>query len=174
MSDKDLCKPVAGWAVTLIASSIGISSIGIMAALPVMAQRPLAEIPLQMAQVPSLTGDWRLVNMTAGNLPTPMVPPQITALTAEFADGRITGSGGCNRFMGGYEAQGEQLTIGPLASTFMACEPPIMDQESRYLTALQGAQRYEVNEQGLTVFYQTEQGAGVLRFAAAQPVRGLW
>lgn len=127
--------------------------------------------PWQMAQSSSLTGSWRLANMTESSAPTPMLPSQ--ELTADFSGDRITGSGGCNRFMGGYQTQGEQLRIGPLASTFMACEEPIANQEFKYLNALQAAQRYEVDQGQLTIFYQTEQESGVLRFTA-QAVPGLW
>jgi heat shock protein HslJ len=122
--------------------------------------------PQQMAQSSTLSGSWRLANMTAGNSPMPMLPSE--ELTLEFADGRVAGSGGCNRFMGGYETTGQNLSIGPLASTFKACEEPIMSQEMNYLQALQGAQRYELNDQGLTITYQTDQGSGVLRFLPAE------
>lgn len=121
--------------------------------------------PLQLAQSTALAGSWRLANMTAGNLPTPMLPSE--ELTAEFASGRIAGSGGCNRFTGSYETTGQNLSIGPLATTFKACESSISTQETRYLQALQGAQRYAVTDQGLTIDYQTEEGAGVLRFVQA-------
>ena len=103
-----------------------------------------------------------------------MVVPQANELTAEFAENRISGAGGCNRFMGGYKTEGEQLSVEPLASTFKACESGLMTQEARYLKALQAAQRYEVDRQGqLCIFYKTEQETGVLRFAS-QNVRGLW
>lgn len=128
--------------------------------------------PFHMAQSSSLSGSWRLANMTSGNLPTPMLP--VGELTVEFSGDRIAGSGGCNRFMGGYKAQGGELSIGPLASTFKACEEAVMTQETQYLAALQGAQRYEIDDQGnLTIYYQTEQGSGVLRFTT-QTIRGLW
>ncbi|UBF30306.1 META domain-containing protein (plasmid) [Kovacikia minuta CCNUW1] len=128
-------------------------------------------LPLQMAQSASIEGSWRLANMTEADLPTPMLPS--TDLTADFTGDRVTGSGGCNRFNGGYKTQGEQLSIGPLASTFKACEESIMTQEARFLKALQAAQRYEVNDQGLQIFYTTDQGSGVLRFTS-QAVQGLW
>lgn len=150
------------------------------------------ETSLLMAQAASLSGSWKLVNMTAGSSPMPMLPT--VEQTVEFADGKIAGTGGCNRMMGSYQIAGEQLKIGPLASTFMACEPDVMTQESRFLTALQGAQRYAIEQPGqLAIFYETEEGAGVLRFAAQAnsspvnqpapepapeptnpPVRGLW
>jgi heat shock protein HslJ len=148
--------------------------IGVTAASAVLAQPFLKnDLPLQMAQSSPLTGTWRLANMTVSNTPTPMLPAPSTELTAEFAGDRISGSGGCNRFMGGFQTQGEQLSVGPLASTFKACEQSIMDQEMRYLKALEGAERYEVNDQGLTISYRTEQEAGVLRFTAVT-ARGLW
>lgn len=155
--------------------SIGFASLiaitGLSLLTPAIAQSQeqtplLAETPVQMAQASSLTGSWKLANMTAGNSPMPMLPASDNVPTAEFQEGRIAGSGGCNRFMGGYETEGNQLKIGSLASTFMACEPGVMNQESTFLKALQGAQRYEVTDDGLTIFYETEEGAGVLRFVA--------
>ncbi|MFM7427354.1 MAG: META domain-containing protein [Elainella sp.] len=131
---------------------------------------PLPSQPLHMAQASSLTGNWRLANMTAGNLPTPMLP--VGELTLEFADGQVGGSGGCNRFRGGYETTNQSLSIGPLASTFKACEQSIMTQEMRYLQALQGAQSYEISDKGLTISYQTDEGAGVLRFVQAEAETG--
>lgn len=126
---------------------------------------------MQVAQVPTLAGNWRLANMTEPPFPTPMVPS--TDLTADFSGGRVSGSGGCNRFNGSYKTNGKQLTIGPLASTFKACEEGVMTQETRFLKALQAAQRYEINNDGLTIAYKTDQGTGVLRFTS-QTVRGLW
>lgn len=48
-----------------------------------------------------------------------------------------------------------------------------MNQEFKFLKALQGAQRYEVNDDGLQIFYTTEEGSGVLRFVS-QAITGLW
>ena len=127
--------------------------------------------PMQIAQSPSLQGSWRLANMTQPPFPTPMVPDR--DLTVDFANGRVSGSGGCNRFNGSYSTKGNQLKIGPLASTFKACEEPVMEQETRFLSALQATQRYEVNSDGLQIYYQTKEGTGVLRFTS-QTVRGLW
>ncbi|WP_420717335.1 META domain-containing protein [Leptolyngbya sp. NK1-12] len=39
-----------------------------------------------------------------------------------MAGDRLLGSGGYNRFVGGYQTEGDQLSIEPLASTKMACE----------------------------------------------------
>jgi heat shock protein HslJ len=126
---------------------------------------------LQIAQAPTLQGSWRLANMTEPPFPTPMVPSG--DLTADFEKGRIFGSGGCNRYNGSYTTKGNQMKIGPLASTFKACEQPVMEQETRFLKALQQAVRYTVNKDGLQIYYKNDQGEGVLRFTS-QTVQGLW
>jgi len=153
--------------VCVIASIMGLAISSPTFAHPVASPN----LPVQMAQSSSLMGSWRLANMTAADSPMPMLP--VGDLTADFANGKVSGSGGCNRFNGSYKTTGNQLKIGPLASTFKACEEAIMTQEANYFKALQGAQRYEVNKDGLQIFYKTEQGSGVLRFVS-QTVQGLW
>lgn len=152
---------------------VAAGAIGLTLINPAIAQYPAVTTPpLQMAQSSSLTGNWRLANMTLPGSPMPMLPS--TDLTADFANGRVSGSGGCNRFNGSYKTTGnQQLSIGPLATTYKACEEGVMTQEANYLKALQAAQRYEVNQDGLQIFYTTDQGSGVLRFVS-QDVRGLW
>ena len=63
--------------------------------------------------------------------------------TATFADGTLSGSGGCNQFHAPYEIDGDQISIGPPASTRMACAEPegIMEQEQQYFQALAQAPR---------------------------------
>jgi putative lipoprotein len=63
------------------------------------------------------------------------------------SDGKITGSGGCNRIAGKAAISGERITFGPMISTKMACAPAIMDQESKFLAALGDVRRFEVDGQ---------------------------
>lgn len=75
-----------------------------------------------------------------------------TVMTLQFAsDGTLSGSGGCNRFNGAFTAVGEDIAIEPLATTMMACEPAVMEQETLFLTALQGAKSFAVNGAKLTL-----------------------
>ena len=70
-----------------------------------------------------------------------------TSLTADFGnDGTLSGNSGCNQYTGEFKETGNQITIGPLASTMMACSEPegVMEQESQYLAALQSAATYEI------------------------------
>ena len=81
----------------------------------------------------------------------------IGRVTLSFAEGRVSGRGGCNLYSGTVEYGKGAIKIGPLISTKMACaEDGLMQQESAYLTTLQGAERYSVGEDGkLTISTRT-------------------
>ncbi len=62
-----------------------------------------------------------------------------TEITAGFGlDGQVSGSAGCNNYFADFTEDGDNLTIGPVATTFRFCETPpgVMEQESEFLTAL--------------------------------------
>jgi heat shock protein HslJ len=54
--------------------------------------------------------------------------------------GRIAGNGSCNNFSGRAAIGAGTIRIGPLASTKRACPPAVMDQEAKYLRAMEAAQ----------------------------------
>jgi len=56
---------------------------------------------------------------------------------------RVSGSGGCNRIAGPFELDGDKLRLRRLASTRMACQSG-MEQEDRFLRALETVERYAV------------------------------
>jgi len=60
-------------------------------------------------------------------------------ITLGFDDqGRVAGSGGCNRYFGAIATSADgKLSIGPLGSTQMACEDVPSDREFRFLRALE-------------------------------------
>lgn len=90
-----------------------------------------------------------------------------TELTAEFVeDGRLSGSAGCNTYNASYETDGDSITIGPAASTRMACGEPegIMEQEMQYLAALETAATYRID--GDRMEMRTADGALVASFQA--------
>jgi heat shock protein HslJ len=91
-----------------------------------------------------------------------------TEITAQFEAGEIGGSAGCNRYFGSYDVEGDQLTIGPLASTEMYCYPDeVMDQEMAYLAALGGAASYMVEGDRLEIGDSADRT--VLVFAVREP-----
>ena len=69
--------------------------------------------------------------------------PEGVKVTAVFGDGRVSGSGGCNRYSAAVvETDPQGFSIGPAASTRMACPDPAGGFEDRYFSALQAANRF--------------------------------
>lgn len=69
--------------------------------------------------------------------------------TLEFgADSTVHGTGGCNNYTGAYALQGDSLSFGPLASTMMYCgeQDGVMDQETAFVTQLQAAAGYKLED----------------------------
>jgi heat shock protein HslJ/uncharacterized lipoprotein YbaY len=70
--------------------------------------------------------------------------PDDVQVTLEFlGGGRIAGSSGCNRYIGGYTLTGEALEIGRLAGTMMACLEPQMETEQHFTAVLAEVVRFE-------------------------------
>jgi heat shock protein HslJ len=70
-----------------------------------------------------------------------------TEINAVFGeDGSLSGSSGCNNYVTSYTAEGDQLTIGRVASTMMFCAEPegVMEQEAAYLAALETAATFTI------------------------------
>ena len=79
-----------------------------------------------------------------------------TEITATFnsAEGRISGSSGCNTYFAEYEAEDSRLSIFEMAYTEMACLSPegVMEQEQEYLYILANARSFQANDTTLTIF----------------------
>ncbi len=69
---------------------------------------------------------------------------------------RLAGVASCNNFMAGYELTGEGLSVQQAATTMKACEASLMEQEQKVLEILQGAQRFDINEEGELVLYSDQ------------------
>lgn len=82
------------------------------------------------------------------------------------ADGKVTGSAGCNTFNATYQVNGDKITIGPAATTRKACPQPIMDQEAQFLAALSKATVYSIRDQRLEL--RDDSGALQVSFSAKQ------
>jgi len=89
-----------------------------------------------------------------------------TDLTADFGtDGMLTGNSGCNTYSASYKTDGDKITIGPAATTRMACEQAVMDQEQQYLAALSTAATYRID--GSKLELRTADGALAADFVKA-------
>ena len=108
------------------------------------------------ASGPALEGtEWTLVSGV--DAPEDAVP------TLTLADGSANGFGGCNTFGGSYELDGDSITIGPLASTMMACEEAKSAVEAAYLPALEAADAWAVENGELVL---SSDGEETLRYSA--------
>lgn len=93
-----------------------------------------------------------------------------STITAEFgADGTLAGNSGCNSYHGTYTVTGNQIKIGPLASTRMACAEPagVMEQESQYLAALETGATFKI--EGTMLELRTKDGALAVQATASTP-----
>lgn len=90
-------------------------------------------------------------------------PEGVEAFLQFGDDGGLTGRGGCNRFVGSYEIQGEMLVIGPVASTRMACPEPAMEAEAALFRAFDAVHGFERDGADLT--FTDVDGAAVATFA---------
>jgi len=73
-------------------------------------------------------------------------------VTLNFGDeGRVAGKASCNRYFAVYSVDGETLNIQQAATTMMACPEALMNQERRFLDALQGAHSFEIDATGALI-----------------------
>lgn len=105
---------------------------------------------------------WSLTSFVETDSETPVISG--TDVTLEFKEnGQVAGSGGCNSFGGQYQVQGENISFSQVFSTEMACtNAGVMDQEYRFLQALQSASSFSLTTTGLTIRYNN--GSGSLNF----------
>ncbi|MEZ4668445.1 MAG: META domain-containing protein [Anaerolineae bacterium] len=103
-----------------------------------------------------LAGSWILVSYGSAQavLPEPVI-------TAKFAAQGVSGSAGCNSYIGDFGYNNGALTISALANTEKACvDSAVTDQETAYLDALRGATTYQFVDGQLLINYE----GGILAF----------
>ena len=89
-------------------------------------------------------------------------------VTAVFAAGELSGSGGVNRYTTTYEATADgAITIAMPAATLMAGPPAAMEQEQAYFGALERATGFSVTADSLTL--TDDEGTVLVRYDARQP-----
>jgi heat shock protein HslJ len=117
-----------------------------------------------LAETPLIGVTWRLDTYNNGKqaLVSTVKGTEITlALTAE---GTLSGSDGCNRYMSGYTLDEGRLMIGPIATTRMACRGPqaVAEQAAAYAASLGMVRGYRI--EGEQLWLTTEDGATAARF----------
>ena len=91
---------------------------------------------------------WRLTDL--GGRPA---MGQVQA-TLDFPDegGRAVGNASCNRFFGQVQVSEDAISFIDVGTMRMACRPAVLDQETRFLTALESAERFEVEGDQLRIY----------------------
>ncbi len=80
-------------------------------------------------------------------------------------EGRVSGNTACNRYSGPVTIMGNELKFGALISTRRACPPAVMDQERKFLAAMEGVRSFVLDEKGL-LHLRDANGNELLRLAA--------
>ena len=107
--------------------------------------------------VPLVDTDWQATELDGRSL------PELVRLSLRFGqDGRLSGSAGVNRVMGGYQLGDGVIDFGQLATTLMAGPPDAMAIERRVLGILQGRRPYRLDGDGLHI----GEGGSELRYRA--------
>ena len=77
---------------------------------------------------------WKLISLTR----QPILAE--SEITAEFTEGRVNGTAGCNLYFADYQLDNAQLDIETIGSTKKACPNDLMEQETTYLNFLDRAE----------------------------------
>jgi heat shock protein HslJ len=105
--------------------------------------------------------DWRLTDLPDERGDLLPVDPDVLA-TATFSDGRVSGSAGCNRYMGAFALDGRSMRLTGIASTMRACPPPHSTVEAAFLSALDRVTGFALAAGRLDLL--SADGAVLLRF----------
>ncbi len=112
------------------------------------------------------SADWRATEIAGSATLSGAEAPDVTAV---FAAGTLSGSGGVNRYTATYGASADgTITISQPAATLMAGPPEAMDQEQAYFEALRKATRFAVTADALTLL--DDEGEALVRYVAQEPV----
>ena len=125
-------------AVAALAIALTAAACGTPAATP----SPLPSGPLDLNGT-----TWLLLKYVAPDGTTATVPAAVTP-TIAFEDGTASGKGGCNTFSSPYTLDGDTLEMGPLATTMVACEEPMLGVETLYFAALDVVNRAAMLDNG--------------------------
>lgn len=90
-----------------------------------------------------------------------------TEIDVVFGIGTVGGFAGCNSFSGTYGTNGTVVRISRLATTRMACDEAVMQQETAFIEALQGAAL--VDSRGSTLNLTDRNGGIVVALARPMP-----
>ena len=98
-------------------------------------------------------GDWRISQISG--------VADVGDAKTQFSfrdDGRVAMTVGCNRLMAMPEISGASIRIGPVASTRMACPPPLNELERKLLAALEATRTFDTSTSSKSIVFKDADG----------------
>lgn len=93
-----------------------------------------------------IQGKWKVTSIRGEAV------PENVEVSMDFADGRVAGGSGCNRFHSGVDlGKDGAFSAAQVAGTMMACMDPQMSVESKFLAQLQATKSFAVADGVLTL-----------------------
>ena len=102
---------------------------------------------------------WILTQMLTAGGQTEIVQ---TGVSAQFDGTTISGNAGCNSYNASYEANGSEISFGPIAATKKICPEDEQSTEDRYLQLLAEIGSFKVS--GRSMSMNDTDGTPVLQF----------
>ena len=109
---------------------------------------------------------WKLVELDGTQVIQAAQQRREARITLAAEGSRLSAFGGCNQLGGGYVQEGNTLRFTQMAGTMMACEPPLMELEDRFLKMLGATTGYRIEGQQLILLGGDQ---ALARFEAVYP-----
>lgn len=87
-------------------------------------------------------GEWTVIEVGGAAIDTDL------GVSMSFADGRILGYGGCNRYSGGLVLAADRMSVAGVAATRRACPGPRMRVEDAFFRALGAIAGFDIDDDG--------------------------
>ena len=97
----------------------------------------------------SLLGNWSVVSIQEKTV----ISNSAVRLLFD-GENKLSGSASCNKISSSYSSQDSALIINPVASTRKMCLSTLMDQETRFLRALNKVKHFQINNGQLSMYDQ--------------------
>jgi heat shock protein HslJ len=119
----------------------------------------------EKAQHVALEGtDWQLNGIVEGDAVVSTFVDE--KINIQFENGIVNGSAGCNQYFADYMLDGENLSLGVIGATTMACEGETGQREATFLAALAQTVGYRIERNTLTLL--DANGNPLMNFSVGQ------
>ena len=135
--------------VDLTAETIDLGSVMLMAV------EELDTSAVNTPEASSLAGTWVVEDIGGGGI------IDDSRVTLDFSEQRVAGRATCNSYQGTWSLEDGQLSIVDVAVTMMACPEALMNQERRFIDALNSADGVRFDDTG--ALFLTSGGDDLLR-----------